>query len=211
MATTPITTPVGTLEWVFISGKGKEDMQGNLMYTVDLVLDGAEAEALKATIDAIWKANKPSHISAPKSTGHYPHTVSTGEKDENGKAIYKETGKTKFTFKTGTTYTSGDAKVVKIFNAKGSEIALGEQFIANGSRGRIAGAVGVYTIENKGKVMQAGTTLYLNSIQLAKFIPYAGGASFDAIEGDCDGVGEVGGIPDETPSTPVNEPAKPRL
>ncbi|UOF81423.1 single-stranded DNA-binding protein [Caudoviricetes sp.] len=211
MATTPITTPVGELEWVFISGKGKEDLQGNPTYTCDLVLEGDAAEQLKAAITKIWQDGKPSHIATPKSTGYRAHAVKTDQKDETGKPIYKETGKTAFTFKTGTSYSDGSAKVIKIFNAKGAEIALGQQSIGNGSKGRIAGSVGIYTVEAKGKVMQAGTTLYLNSIQLAKFVPYTGGASFDAIEGDCDGVGEVGGIPDETPSTPVNAPAKPRL
>lgn len=199
--TAPVTTVVGDLEWVNIVGEGKEDLQGNMQYLCTVVLEGEKAEQLKATIDTFWEENKPSGMKKPKSTGYYPHKVPTGEEDDEGNKIYEETGKTAFTFKTGTAYKDGKPKVIKVFNAKGVEVDLGDKRIGNGSRGRVQGAVAIYGVESKGKVLQAGTTLYLNGVQLAKLVEYAGGPQFDSIEeedADFEGAGDVGAIQEET-------------
>lgn len=212
-------TPVGDLEWVVIDGEGKEDLKGDMKYQINLVLEGDKAEAEMAKVRAFWEENRPKSIKEPKSMGFQPHAVKTEEKDpETDKWIYEETGKTNFIFKTGTTYNDGKQKVIKVFNAKGAEVTLGDKKIGNGSRGRIKGVMAIYTVESKGKIIDAGVTFYLNGVQLAKFVEFAGGPQFDEIEdedADFEGVSDMGGIPDES-STATEDKApaakgKPRL
>lgn len=192
-----VTTPVGNLEWVFITGEGKEDLQGNPTYTVSLVLEGDQAKVLEEQINDFWEANRPKGISEPKSLGFYAHTA----KDAEGEKV--ETGKTAFVFKTGTTFPNGNPKVIKVFNAKGAEVSLGDKKIGNESRGRVQGAMGIYEVQQKGRTLQAGVTLYLNGLQLTKFVEFVGGASFDAIEDEdagedsFEGFGEMGAVLDE--------------
>ena len=148
-----------------------------------------------------WEQNKPKGAKAPKSTGVYPHTVKDeAASKEEGENVYKETGNTVVRFKTGTTYQSGDPKIVKVFNSKGNEVSLHGKKIGNGSRGRANGVMAIYNI-NKAT---CGITFYLNSIQLSKFVEFTGGANFDEIEdGDFEGVeGEPTAIEDETASKP---------
>lgn len=219
LPTQAIESPVGGLEWVIISGEGKEDLSSNMKYQASLVLPPETAEALKADMDAFWEANRPKHISTPKSMGFIPHRVPTGEEDDDGNKLYEETGNTSFLFKTGTTYKDGKEKVIPVFNAKGSEVSLGDKKIGNGSRGRIKGAMAIYHVKAKtgGKVLQAGVTLYLNGVQLSKFVEYTGGTNFDAIEdegADFEGFGDVGAIPDESkaPATGTTKGSdKPKL
>lgn len=180
-------SPVGNLEWVIISGEGKENLSGAMQYKADLVLEGDAAEALKEKLQAFWEENRPKSITKPKSLGWYDHKVKTEEVDEEtGKPVYEETGKTVFSFKTATTFGDGKPKVVQVFNAKGAPVVLGEQKIGNGSKGRIDAAMDIYEVKApKGKsIIDAGVTLYLNAIQLSKFVAYAGGPSFDEIDGD---------------------------
>jgi len=210
--TKPIESPIGDLEWVIIEGEGKEDLAGNFKYQAALVLSGDSANAFQAEVNAFWDENKPAKIKEPKSLGYMPHKIPTGKEDEEGSKIYEETGKTSFLFKTGTAYADGNPKVITVFNAKGAEVSLGAKKIGNGSRGRVKGAIAIYTVEKAGKILQAGVTFYLNAIQLAKFVEYAGGPRFAAIEdeGDFEGVGDMGGIPDESTKTSESSD-KPKL
>ena len=216
-ATEAVNTPVGDLEWVIISGDGKEDINGDPKYQASLVLDpeNEKHQAFLDKVDAFWEANKPQGFKGktPSSNGLYPHKKDTGEKDENGDRIYEETGKTLLATKTGTTYKDGKTKVIKVFNAKGAEVSLGDKKIANGSRGRIGCVMAIYaTTDKSGKtIVNAGVTFYLNSLQLSKFVEYAG-AGFDALDDDemededsFEGVGDMGGISDEE-STQAEKP-----
>jgi len=162
-----IMTPVGELLWVYHSGEGKEDLSGRWQYVATLALEGEAAEDLKMQINNFWAENKPKkHNKPPKSLGFKPETDADGN----------ETGRTLFIFKTSTTFPNGEKKVINIYNAKGNKIALGDKKIGNGSTGRISGYMGIY--ESPGGV---GVTLYLNSIQLKKFIEYNIGDNFDDI------------------------------
>lgn len=198
-------SPIGELEYVMITGEGKEDLQGNLKYQASVVLEGEKAEQAEKEIMAFWEANRPQNIKEPKSTGLYPHTVPTGETDEDGDKVYEETGKTRLQFKTGTTFKDGNPKIVKVFNAKGAEVALGDKKIGNGSRGLLLGNLAIYRVIPKGKQkpVEAGVTIYLEGVQLTKFIEYVGGVDAGAVEDDevgedaFDGVGEAGGVVDE--------------
>lgn len=195
---TAFKSPIGDLKWVIFSGEGKENLAGRLKYNADLVLpvDSDEGKVLKADIDAFWEANKPAGLppkKPAKSLGYRlekePVLDDEGNKqyDDEGKVISKETGNYVFTFSTDTAYPSGDKKVINIFNAKGNKVDLGSKKIGNSSRGQISGAMGIYEVKDtKGKVNDAGVTLYLNSIRLVKFIEFSGEEAWDDV-GEADG------------------------
>jgi hypothetical protein len=206
MTTQVIDSPVGDLEWVFIDGEGKKDLQDVPKYQVDVVLTPETAKSFVKLVEKFWEDNKPKGAKDAKSLGIYPHMVKDEEASkEAGENVYKETGNTVVRFKTNITYASGDPKVIKIFNSKGNEISLHGKKIGNGSRGRVNGVMAIYNI-NKAT---CGVSFYLNAIQLSKFVEFTGGANFDEIEdGDFEGVeGEMGGIADEQSDAPT----KPRL
>lgn len=208
MTTKVIDSPVGTFEWVIIDGEGKPDLQNVPKFQCDVVLEPEIAEPFVQMVEEFWEENKPKGAKKAKSLGIYPHRVLDEEATkEEGEKVYKETGKTVVRFKTGVTYTSGDPKIIKVFNSKGNEISLQGKKVGNGSRGRANGAMAIYSVPGN-----AGVTFYLNAIQLSKFVEWTGGANFDAIdeeEGDFEGVeGSMGGIPEEAET---EAPSKPRL
>lgn len=204
----------GTLEWVTITGEGKPNMSGKLEYLATLVLEGDAAASLRAEIDAFWSENKPAKFSKDaKSLGYYDHTEATGDVDEDGKKIYAPTGKTSFRFKTGTTYRDGKQKVVQVYNSKGNKVVLGDTQIGNGSIGRIKGAMGIYINANPktGQAIDAGVTLYLDSIMLLKLEQYeAGGFSTHDEDAEFEAIGEEF-VGEEAASDQAASPAKTRL
>ena len=196
-----VQTPVGTLEWVFITGKGKKDLQDNDRFVAAVVFptDSDECKILEEQIKEFWEENKPKGAKL-KSLGI------TALKDENDAL----TGRTSFNFWTGTEFPDGSAKIIKVFTAKGNEVSLGSKKIGNGSRGRIKGAMGIY---DQGPAAR-GVTLYLNGIQLSKFIPFDGGVDFDEMEGEEDGFDgfEDDGMGALAPESESENPApQPRL
>lgn len=195
MSTKPIETPRGQLEWVNIAGEGKPNLSGKLQYVANLVLLTPEDTAtVEAAINDFWEANKPEKFSkAPKSLGIYDHTAPTGEKDEDGKAIYAPTGKRYLAFKTGTTYSKGEPKIIKVLNSKNNPVVLGETKIGNGSIGRVLGMMGIYKNTMPGKpnqIIDAGVTLYLDAIKLLKLEEFSGGATFASDDSEYEAVGE---------------------
>jgi len=202
-----VETARGMLEWVHISGEGKENLSGTPQYLCNLVLEGKDAEEFEKQLLDYWDEHKPKDIGkkAPKSIGMYPHTV----KDAAGEKV--ETGKSVFTFKTGTTYKSGDKKEVKVFNSKGQQVSLGSKKIGNGSVGRVAGAMGIYENRGpKGNLVDAGVTLYLDAIKLLKFVEFQAGPSFESddedYEGGFDGLDDVPFSGVDESSTSTEEP-----
>lgn len=213
--TKPIETARGLLEWVTITGEGKENLSGKMQYTANLVLTNPEdIAAVKEQINTFWEANKPKGFSKPpKSTGVYEHTVASGEKDENGKNVYKPSGHMYLSFKTGTSYTDGKPKVIKVLNSKNNPVVLGETKIGNGSIGRIAGVMGIYTNKTKqGVVLEAGVTLYLDGIKLLKLEEFSGGPAFGNDDDEFEAVGEQF-VGEEAPVEQAAETAtsRPRL
>jgi hypothetical protein len=204
-----IETPRGSLEWVTITGEGKANLSGTLQYLANIVLEGADAEALEQQLRDYWEEHKPKDIGKklPKSLGVYQHTV----KGADGEKV--ETGKKVFAFKTGITYKSGDPKVVAVYNSKGQKVSLGQKKIGNGSIGRIAGAMGIYENRGpKGILVDAGVTLYLDAIKLLKLVEFSAGSGFSTddedFEGGFESVDEPFGGVDESS---VDEAPKPRL
>ena len=203
--TKQIESPVGDLEWCFISGEGKPDLQGVPKYQVDVVLTHEQAVPFQAMVAEFWKENKPKGAKAPKSTGVHPHTVKDEEaSSEAGENVYKETGKFLIRFKTGTEYVSGDKKLIKVFNSKGNEVSLHGKKVGNGSRGRAIGMIAIYDFNAAAR----GVTFYLNSLQLSKFVEFTGGAD---PSGQIEDDGDFEGVEGDMPDAIENETAKPRL
>ncbi len=213
-------TPRGELEWVIISGEGKEDLQGNMKYQASLVLDPKDPEhqAYLESIEDYWEENKPAHISEAKSTGVYDHKAPKLDdegnpvKGEDGKVIMELTGKKLVLFKTGTEYADGKAKVVKVYNGKNKQVVLGDRKIGNGTIGRLAGAMDIYEVKGKGKntkAVEAGVTHYLDAVKIIKFKEYISGPNFsqddDAEDWDEDDV------PFGDEEAPAEAAGKPRL
>lgn len=188
MATKRVVTPKGTLEWVNITGEGKENLSGKLQYVANILLEGEPAKLLTAVITDYWEENKPKSVKTAKSLGFYPHKEKTDEVGDDGEPVYTITGKTSFAFKTGTEYADGKPKKIKTFNSKAKEVNLGETRIGNGSVGEISGAMGIYEVKDKkGKVLDAGVTLYLDSIKISKLVEFSSDSGFTMDEDNEDG------------------------
>ncbi len=200
------------LVWSKITGEGEENQSGKMQYLQSVILDpknNKDDAATIAKIDAFWEENRPAEKRKAKSMGYYlndPLLDADGEKqyDEDDHLVRDPNGKIILTFKTGTTFPDGKQKVVKIFSSKNKVISLGGQIIGNESEGIVSGAMGLYIVKSKqGKIQNAGVTLYLDAIQLKKFVPYEGddagfGASddedgFTGVDDDGEGFeGEAG-------------------
>jgi hypothetical protein len=187
----------GELQWITITGEGKENLSGKMKYQANVVLDPknvAADAALIAKIDTFWEDNKPKGFKRKaKSMGYYfnePVLDADGDPtyDEDGKKIFNKNGKMHLTFSTDTVYAkTGDTKEIKVYNAKANIVSLGDKTIGNGSIGYIAGAMGIYTSEKNGKILDAGVTLYLDAIQLTKFVEFTGSDAGFAADEDEDG------------------------
>jgi len=208
-------SPKGSLEWVTITGEGKENLSGKLQYVASLVLSAEQAKAVTAELDAFWAANKPKGVKVPKSNGLYPQMRKTGETDEDGDPIKEPTGNFILAFKTGTTWPDGSPIIVKTYNSKGKEVALGATKIGNGSIGKVSGSYDIYTSKapGTGKIIDAGITFYLNAIQISKLEVYSEDAGFEADDDEGGWTGEddsFEGVHEEQSES--NEPkATPRL
>jgi len=171
-----LVTPVGDLMWVFITGNGREDLNGNDRFVASVRFPGNSPllKSVKAQVDAFWEENKPTGAKKPKSTG-----IRAEKKDD------EPTGNYLVNFWTGTKFPDGQPKVIKTMNCKGVEVSLGSKKIGNGSRGAISGVMDIY-VNGPNK----GVTLYLNAIQLTKFVEYSDDAGFAAQEDEGGFTGE---------------------
>ena len=159
-----VVTPLGELQWLFITGMGKENYnRDGYEYTADVILEGKDAEAFKTQITDYFHTEFGAKAN-PKSLGF---------KDE-------EDGTTRFSFKTQTTKKDGSARKITVGDSKGKKMDLGDRKISNGSTGVIHGALGTY-VNGQSK----GVSLYLNKVQLLDFIPYEG-------EGEMGDLGQSG-------------------
>jgi len=164
------TSPRGNMKWGFITGEGRKDK-----FSIVISVPEAEAKEAMEAIDAFWKENKPK---AAK-----PRPKSTGYKFEEDEETGERTGNVYFSFSTGTSFPSGDKKVVKVFTAKKPirEVSLGTKKVGEGSIGRAIGSLAIFEYEGT-----YGTTLYLDAISLSKFVEYVGGVDASDIEEDED-------------------------
>ena len=169
MNTKNFVTPKGELIWIFIDGEGREDLNGVPKYqaTLRCKKDSPADKEMAKTIADFWNENKPKG----------KKMKSNGTKSEWNKETDEATGYNLYNFWTQVSFPSGDKKVVKVFNAKATEIDLRGKKIGNGSEGFISGAMGIYD-----RPEGAGVTLYLNAVQLTKFVEYQGGITLAKAE-----------------------------
>lgn len=183
-----ISSPKGELMWLFITGEGKKQIDKNkpnkFEASVRFKDDDPELLKFEKEVKAFWKENKPTPKATLSSTGIKKEYI----KNDDGDKEY--TGYSLIVFKTGVTFPDGKAKVITVHNAKGDKVNMGDKLIGNGSIGYILGAMAVYPDQGSG----AGVTLYLNAVQLTKFVEYTGGVETVEDEG-WDGSDLDDGIP----------------
>jgi hypothetical protein len=164
-ATKKVLSPKGELFWVVISGEGKADLQGKMRYqaSVRFKTDDPQLKKFEQEILAFWEENKPKGVKKPFSTGI------KAEKDKDG----NPTGYTLINFWTSTIWTKDNSpKVINVYNAKAEEVKGFNKKIGNGSVGYVSGIAAIYSTN----ATQAGVTLYLNAVQITKFVEYTSGA-----------------------------------
>ena len=175
-------TPKLPLMWIKIDGEGEESLSGKMQYLASVLMTEEQKDALEAELAAFWKENRPAGAKKMKSNGISAEMRKTDETDEDGDPIKEPTGNYLLQFKTNATWPDGNRNKIKIFNAKGKPVELGETKIGNGSLGRIDGSYDVYAVKDKqGNVTNAGITFFLNGIQVIKLEEYeANSVEFDA-------------------------------
>lgn len=182
-----VVTPVGSLHWVNISGQGKENYnEDGYVYVATVHLSGKPAEDLIAKIEEVL--GDPGKLTV-KSKG-YRELL----EDEDGKLFTptaknsegKATGIYAFTFSTGTTFTDGKPKSINIYDTNGVKTSIGDKRIGNGSIGAISGNMKKF-VRGPAKAQETGVSLFLNAIQLVKFVEYSDDGGFEAQDGDFTG------------------------
>lgn len=213
-----IVTGRGELWFVNIAGQGKKNYnEDGFEYTATLRVpkDSDTAKDLKAKIDAYYAENNGGNKKLDcRSLGYRPVMEKTGE-DKDGDPIYKETNLLDFQFKTKTVFTDKEGKeqtkVIGVFNASAEKVSLKGKKVGNGSIGAISGTASYYSDGKK----EDGVSLYLNNIQLFKFIEYTDNGGFTKAEGEFSGVAEEEndfvGEKEEPEEKEVKTSAKPRL
>lgn len=201
----------GVLKWLFIDGKGKDDLNGNPKYTAQVVLTPDQAGPYIETIQAYWEENRPANWKVTKADAVKDKKLKVGDPKDPTYLGFKEDedGNFVFTFKTNPTYQDGTQKVIDIYNAKAVKISLGDKKIGNNSLGALSGIMDIF--HNTGN---CGVTFYLNAVQLTKFIEFSTDAGFEAqdeegFEGLDDSMSEFEAV--DNSSSESSEGAKPRL
>lgn len=164
-------TKLGDLEWVFLQKGGRDNSinrdGSKMQYSASLVVDSSSKECkdMEAELTKIWNDLR-SEVGIkqviPKSLGN-----KVLKDKETGEPI----GRTAFIFKTNAKMPDGKDVEIKIYNARGEEVSLGDTMIGNGSKGIIHGEAAIYDFQG-----QRGITLYLKAIQLVKLNKYSGNA-----------------------------------
>jgi len=178
MANERIVTPFGELKWIFITGKGKKDLNDKDRFVASVCWpeDSPEARAVTERVDAFWEANKGKGWKQ-KSKGIAPELTKNPETEES-----EPTGNILISFWTGIKFPDGKDKVIKTMNARGVQVSLGSIRIGNGSIGAVSGVMAIY---DSGPAAR-GVTLYLNAVQIKKLVKYEDDAGFVATEAEDD-------------------------
>ena len=202
-----IQTPKGKFGFTIISGKGKTK-KNKEVYMTSISMPDAEAKPLVDQIEAYWAENKPKGAKRDKvqTIGYRPLTKKSDKVDEDGDPIYEEVkGYTEFFAQTGTTWPDGKQKQIGVYNAKGAKVHLGDKGIGIGSEGRFGANMGIYDVEGN-----YGINLYLEKVQLTKFVEYVADDGFDADEDEDGWTGDDDSF-EGTPESTDAPAAGPRL
>jgi len=202
--TQKLVTPKGELAWVFITGKGKKDLNGNDRYVASIRLkkDSPEHKQIEEEINAFWEENKGKGWKQ-KSNG-----IKEEVYPENHEEAGEPTGYVLVNFWTGIEFPDGSPKKVVTKTAKNVEVDLKGRKIGNGSEGRISGVMGLF---DQG-ISARGVTLYLNSIQITKFVEFNQDDGFEEEDGfDGSELDEDGFSAESTSSDDEEKPAKVKL
>ncbi|PIR06657.1 MAG: hypothetical protein COV55_02785 [Candidatus Komeilibacteria bacterium CG11_big_fil_rev_8_21_14_0_20_36_20] len=182
-----ITTPVGELSYVHISGQGKRNYNDDgYVYQATIVMDKSKAEDLIEKIEVCLgnvQANETVKSKGYKELrqdedGVYAPNTKTSERDKKS----KPTGKVAFQFSTKTSFGDGKSKEIGVYNSIGKRVELGGRKIGNGTQGAISGSIQRYSAGNKND-KSVGVSLYLNNIQIFKFVEYKDDGGFESQEG----------------------------
>lgn len=214
-----IVTNVGELWHVNITGQGKLNYnEDGYEYVANIRMPKEKAQA---HIDAIEKVlGEVPKGKTVKSRGwrelledeegvYFP-TSKTKEAGRDDKA--KKTGIIQFAFKTVTAFPDGKPKKVGVYNSANppTKLNMGDKLIGNGSMGCISGKM--ERVERGKEVM---VSLYLNHIQLVKFVEYQGDAGFAAQDEGFTGFGSDMPEPEapqsEAAATETPKTSKPKL
>lgn len=189
LPTKRLTTPKGEITWVFINGNPKKDLNGNDRYTaqVEFKKGSPEAKWVTEQIETFWNENKPKGRKC-KSNGIHP----VMEKDPDTGEWTVETDRIAVQMWTGTTFKDDSPKTIDVRNAKNRKVNLGTKRIGNGTIGRLDGVMAIY---DNGPAA-SGVTIYLNAIQIIKFVEFSQEPEFDEEDG-WTGEDEDGGFPEE--------------
>ena len=179
----------GELRWVFIDAPGKPAMDptkpNRKQASLYVKSDSDGCKALIEALEEFWKANKAKGQKL-KSLGYKVEKVLKDGGDEDNEDDFELTGYTSFAFWTGACWPDGNDRVVDVYNSKGNKVSLGGKKIGNGSLGAISGTMAMY---HNGT--NHGVSLYLNAIQIVKFVEFSADAGFEAqeeVEGGFEGV-----------------------
>ena len=159
-----IQTPQGDLKYCFITGLGrlKPRSKDQYSYSAAVVLDKKDGKKLYAEICEYFNEHKPAKC--------------TLDEPENKIFTKLDDGRMMFQFRTNTKF-DDKQNIIKVFNAKNEERVLPDGVgIGDGSTGSIKGSLMVYEGDTPA---EAGCSMFLNAIRIAKFVKYEGGDGFD--------------------------------
>lgn len=215
----PVKTPKGELMYVNISGQGKENYNGDgYEYTATVFVkkdDPKTIELVDQIDDLIGTIPKGKKL---KSKGYRPvwknaegnYFVPTSNREGGAEEGDEETDLLAFAFKTGTTFEDGKTKKINVFNASAGKVSLGDKKVGNGSIGYISGKM-----KRNENGPDISVSMFLNAIQLVKFVEYVDDGGFEADEEDEDSFqgfdsdGMEGLEADTSADTPEPEAKKP--
>lgn len=198
--------PKGKLHFVVINGQPYENSAGKEKWRASVLLEEEQARPVIEKIDAFWaehgfKCKEP-------LLGYRPYTEHKGNFDEDGEKLYEPVeGVWEFYAATGATWPDGSVREVIIKNSKNRIVSIGDRKIGNGSEGRLSVTMDKYGPFGKGANATGGVALYLQGIQLTKFVEYVSGPEFEEEDDGFDDFEDDGcNFEEETTTT-----AKPRI
>ena len=167
-----IKTPKGELVYCNVTGVGKLDYDGKFYeYTAGIKLDKKTAKKFYKEICKHFDENKPSWFKGSKPSNSIMREI---KNDDNFLFQFK----TKVEFEDD----KGNVRPTKIglANAKGKQVILPDgEGIGNGTLGKIGGSMSIHS-DSKSKT--AGVSLWLNNLQISKYVKYVVDMGFDEDE-----------------------------